>query len=159
MQVLLPALHPSIASPETLDIPAIHVHTHIESVGLDQQRRMSVPKNPIEVAWYDLGPKPGESGNAAIDGHIDLPSGAPSVFAHLNQLHVGDEIDVTDSEGKVHQFKVDHLTTYSTRNFPIAIVFGEANNPNLNLITCAGSWDTYEGTYNERLVVFTHLVQ
>src|SRR5438128_2185263 len=71
---------PLISSPTTIRIPAIHINARVESVGLDSEGHMAVPKVPANVAWYNLGPKPGEDGNAVIDGHIDTITGEPAVF-------------------------------------------------------------------------------
>lgn len=146
-----------VASPQTLDIPSIKVHARIESVGLDRQGLMDVPKDPANVAWYNLGPKPGERGNSVIDGHIDTATGALAVFAKLKDLQPGNKIVVTDIHHRLHIFVVKLIESVPTIPFPLQKVFGSTQQSNLNLITCAGSWDSFQHTYNKRLVVFASL--
>src|SRR6266849_8717779 len=62
--------------PKTISIPQINVSANIESVGMDKQGRMDIPQKADNVAWYNLGYKPGEKGNAVIDGHLDKQTGA-----------------------------------------------------------------------------------
>lgn len=145
--------------PLTLDIPAIHVHATVESVGLDSHRQMDVPKNPQDVAWYNLGSQPGEVGNAVIDGHVDTPTGAPAVFAKLKNVHLGDTIDVIERQHIKHEFVVTSIQDLPTAIFPTNRIFGPTTETRLNLITCAGTWDNNTSNYSERLVVFSKLVK
>src|ERR1035437_8837175 len=46
--------------PVRLKIPKIKADAIVEYVGLTPEGRMDVPKGPAEVAWYKLGPRPGE---------------------------------------------------------------------------------------------------
>ncbi len=60
-----------VSFPKILSIPKLEVNAEIETVGLDNKGAMDVPKNAMNVAWYNLGPKPGEKGNAVMAGHLD----------------------------------------------------------------------------------------
>jgi sortase A len=145
--------------PLTLDIPSIHVHAKIEDVGLDRNDLMDVPNNTNDVAWYKLGPKPGQSGNAVIDGHVDTQTGAPAVFAKLGKIKVGDMITVTETQTIMHTFKVMSIESLPTETFPTNRIFGDSTDAHLNLITCAGTWDTKTANYSKRLVVFSELIK
>ncbi len=145
--------------PQMLDIPSIQVHAHIESVGLDKDNLMDVPKNTNDVAWYNLGPKPGASGNAVIDGHVDTQTGAPAVFAHLSKVKVGDTITITETKTSKHTFQVTSIESLPTETFPISRVFGSSQETHLNLITCDGTWDRKAKNYSKRLVVFSKMIQ
>ena len=145
--------------PLTLDIPSIHVHAAIESVGLDSHHQMDVPKHTQDVAWYSLGSQPGQQGNAVIDGHVDTQTGAPAVFAQLNKVKPGDKIDVTEKQNITHEFVVTSVQDLPTATFPSNRVFGATSSSQLNLITCDGTWDTNTNTYSKRLVVFSSLVK
>jgi sortase (surface protein transpeptidase) len=147
---------PTIAPPRQLIVPKLNLTTDIEYVGLDDNQRMDVPQDWNQVAWYQLGPKPGEQGSAVIAGHLDSPTG-PSVFYHLNQLEPGDLIHTIDTLGQEHQFIVFDKATYSDANFPISLVFSQADARRLNLITCSGQFDKQTQNYSNRLVVFTRL--
>src|SRR5712692_9473647 len=71
-----------VTSPTRLLIPKIGVDAKIEARGLDSNRNMETPNDSHDVAWYDLGPRPGEPGNALINGHVTWWTGS-AVFARL----------------------------------------------------------------------------
>ena len=145
--------------PVRLEIPAIGVDASVEHVGLTAERAMDVPKDWMNVAWYQNGPLPGAVGNAVIAGHLDSSTGAPAVFWMLNRLAPGDEVAVTFDSGARFTFVVQELVEYDhdAEGEVIDTVFGDALTPNLNLVTCQGVWDYGNGTYDKRLVVFTAL--
>jgi LPXTG-site transpeptidase (sortase) family protein len=132
------------------------VNTTVEHVGKDAQGNMDVPKDANNVAWYELGYKPGENGNAVIAGHLDTKTG-PAIFYNLNQLKVGDEITVATNLNKKLVFTVVNKQIYKANNFPVLTVFGTASEPLLNLITCTGVFDRTTEHYLDRVVVITKL--
>ena len=142
--------------PERLVIPKLKLDVPIESVGLDPDGRMAVPQNPSDAGWYQWGPKPGEPGQAVIDGHLDTATSA-AIFWHLNTLKPGDIIQVIDSGHVTKTFQVERLKTFKDATFPINEVFGSTNDSRLNLITCGGTWDIGTKNYSDRLVVFATL--
>jgi LPXTG-site transpeptidase (sortase) family protein len=109
------------------------------------------------VAWYNLGFKPGQTGNAVFAGHFDKPDGSPSIFYKLGSLEKGDLIEVQDSSGS-KEFKVTEVRVVDLASFPLQEVFGEVNKKQVNLITCGGVWDKQKKEYSERTVVFSELV-
>ncbi len=143
--------------PQTLVIPSLNISAAVESVGLDKNGLMDIPSNFVNTAWYNLGPRPGETGNAVIDGHVDTPAGAPSVFWNIKNMQQGDEIDVVDVSGKKYRFKVTAVTSYRFDAFPVNTVFGTYPKARLNLITCGGAWDRTTQNYSERVVVFSEI--
>lgn len=145
------------AKPVRLLIPKIGVNAKVESVGLDAHGNMAVPSSWESTAWYDMGPRPGDTGNAVIDGHLDSYTG-PAVFWHLRDLKPGDKVRVKTSDGATLQFVVTGSKSFPANAFPGKRVFGPASTPQLNLITCSGDWDYHQGQYNQRLVIFTTLV-
>jgi LPXTG-site transpeptidase (sortase) family protein len=147
-----------ISTPVTLTIPKLKIKAPIELVGLDPQGRMDVPKNPDNVAWYKFGVTPGSVGNAVIAGHLDWTAG-PAVFQHLASLKKDDKFTVTDSANTTHAFRVIKTATYPFDQFPNDTVFGPSTSANLNLITCAGSYDKKTKNYSHRVVVYAELVQ
>jgi LPXTG-site transpeptidase (sortase) family protein len=148
---------PVLSNPETIIIPRLGISTHIEHVGLDTRKRMDVPKNDLNTAWYSLGAKPGEKGSAVIAGHFDTREGKPAVFYTLNTLQNGDVIDVLDSNGKKLTFVVAETKTVKDSEFPIEEVFTRSDRERLNLITCAGIFDQQNKNYEDRFVAFAVL--
>ncbi len=152
---LLPNPTVIVGDPKTLAIPKINLaDVPIEFVGKDSLGRMDIPKNVMDTAWYKLGFKPGEKGSAVIDGHLDTVTGAPAVFYNLNQLQKGDEISVTDNNGKKYKFAVEKIATYDFDKLPLQEIFASQDKSRLNLITCNGSWDNASRNYSKRMVVY-----
>lgn len=143
--------------PVTLTIPKLAIEAEVESVGLDSDGDMDIPKNSDNVAWYNLGYKPGDQGNAVIAGHFDKVSGAPAVFYDLEKLGIGDTVITTDQEGGTMAFTVVRIATYPDEDFPLQEVFGPAQKPMLNLITCDGKWNNATKSYSHRTVVYTEM--
>jgi len=48
-----------------------------------------VPEGPTDVAWFDLGPRPGEAGSAVIAGHEGWRDGIVAAFDDLHELQKG----------------------------------------------------------------------
>ncbi|PIQ77862.1 sortase [Candidatus Peregrinibacteria bacterium CG11_big_fil_rev_8_21_14_0_20_41_10] len=145
----------SFGLPVHLKIPAIGVDAPVISVGLTSDGAMDVPKDPIEVAWYDRGPRPGENGSSVIAGHYGWKNNLPAVFDDLHKLVKGDKISVEDDKGVVTTFVVREIRIYD-KDQDASDVFGSNDGKvHLNLITCTGAWNNEEKTFSKRLIVFT----
>jgi uncharacterized repeat protein (TIGR01451 family) len=143
-------------TPYRIRIPALAIDTMVESVAVTAGGLMDVPGNIWDVAWLQTGVKPGATGQAVIDGHLDSVKGS-AVFADLHQLKPGDRIYVSDAGGNEMTFAVTALQVEPLDGFPTLRVFGPAHGRFLNLITCAGHFDSTRRTYDHRLVVFAAL--
>ncbi len=142
--------------PSRIRIPSININASIEQVGLTHDgSSMDTPTNPLDTAWYKLGPRPGEIGSAVIDGHVDDKYGAKAVFANLKNLKPGDKIIVQNNNGISVSFVVRKSQIYNSNSDSSNIFFSNDGKAHLNLITCNGIWDKTAGTYSERLVVFS----
>jgi sortase (surface protein transpeptidase) len=141
-----------------LRIPKIGLDTAVQQVGLDETGAVGVPSNYTDVAWYTASARPGNTGNAVIDGHLDSMTG-PAVFYRLGDLQPGDDVFVTTADGVELRFVVTALETYATDDAPTYSVFGPATAPQLNLITCDGTFDHAVHQYDQRLLVRTVLAQ
>jgi len=139
---------------------------------------MDAPKgessDPVwqKAFWYRGGEEPGAPGVSTIAGHVDDNLARPSIFAHLEKLHSGDGISITDARfGLTAHFHVIATHSYtvaeaSTRTV-LERLFGRgavtedaadrardsaSGASDLNLITCAG--DFHHGEFDHRYVVF-----
>lgn len=152
-----PAYRQVIASfglPVRLKIPKISVDAAIDYVGVTPQGELGVPKGPTNAAWYEFGARPGNKGNAVIDGHFGYKDNIPAVFDHLNSLQKGDNIYVLDEKGKTAIFVVRELRTYAQNEDSSVIFVSSDAKAHLNLITCQGTWNESQKSYSNRLVVF-----
>lgn len=145
-------------APQRLQISTINVDATVESVGLTPEGAMDIPADADNVAWYNLGPRPGEQGSAVIDGHLDKEDQSPAVFARLSEVKIGDVVSVLDDKKHILNFRVKEIRMYNAEDDTNEI-FNNNNGIFLNLITCAGSWDAGKQDYNQRRVVFTEFIQ
>ena len=141
--------------PARLKIPSINVDAPVEYVGLTPDGAMDVPKERTDVAWFNLGPRPGERGNAVIAGHYGWKNRKASTFDNLYKLRKGDKLHIENDKGETISFVVRESRRYDP-NADASAVFGSNDERvHLNLITCEGVWDKIYKTYSKRLVVFT----
>ena len=141
--------------PTRLEIPAINVTAPIVYEGLTSEGAMDIKKDPTEVAWYKLGPRPGEKGSAVIAGHYGFSAnGEGSVFNGLHTLNKGDKISVIDNNNTTTNFVVRESRRYSPKADATDVFISNDGKSHLNLITCDGIWENDQNTYSNRLVVF-----
>jgi len=148
----------AISPPTSIKIDKIGVGAVVQPVGLTTDGNMDIDENPVEAAWYKLGPKPGQEGSAVIAGHYGWKKNVPSVFNDLHTLVAGDEVLTVGEDGKVMTFVVTRLATYAPDQDATNVFRSDDGKAHLNLVTCQGSWNNSVRTYSERLVVFTDLV-
>lgn len=144
---------PRYGLPVRLTIPRLGVDAAVEKVGLTPDGAMGVPSSPDTVAWFKLGPRPGDKGSAVIDGHSGYASVA-AVFDDLPSLRKGDLLFVEDAKGVLVRFVVRKSRMFDRDANP-SDVFGRKDGRHLNLVTCTGAWDAAAGTHAQRLIVFT----
>ncbi len=146
--------HVRVGVPIRLEIPRLHIGVPIEQAGLTPQGAMGVPEGPMDVAWFKLGPRPGEIGNAVIAGHEGWKNGIPAVFDILYMLQPGDNIVIEDEYGAIMTFVVRKVKTLDQYADAATIFNSSDGKAHLNLITCEGVWNPAQKSYANRLVVF-----
>jgi len=140
--------------PVRLKIPKINVDASVEYVGLTSDGAMDVPKSPSNVAWYELGPRPGEVGSAVIAGHVGWKDNVQATFDDLPDLRKGDVIYVEDASGGTATFVVREQRMFDLNQNASYIFDARDGKAHLNLIACTGVWDEATKTYSKRLVIF-----
>ncbi|MCD9025296.1 class F sortase [Cohnella sp. NL03-T5] len=140
--------------PARLYIPLIDLHATVEPVGVANNGQMGIPRSTERVGYLSNGVLPGSVGNAVMDGHVDNYKG-PAVFFRLRKLGKGDKVIVKNEKGYAITFIVDSIGVYKTSEAPIDKIFGPANEPRLNLITCTGKYSRKKREHEARLVIFT----
>lgn len=145
--------------PVRLKIPIIGVDSLIEDAFITSDGRMDVPAGSVNVAWFALGPHPGDVGSAVIGGHFGIKNGVPFVFYKLDELKIGDRINIVNDKGQTLEFQVRSIKLFN-RNDDTTTVFTSTDGlAHLNLITCEGIWNKVSGNYPLRRVVFTDAIQ
>ncbi len=143
--------------PETLTISSIGVSAPVEKVGKKSDGSMATPQKFEDVAWYSLGSKPGEAGNAVIAGHVNNALSKAGVFEHLGSIKLGDSISVADAQRQILHYKVTDIEEYPADAAPAASIFATTGASKLVLITCDGDWVSQDKSFSKRLVVFAQL--
>jgi LPXTG-site transpeptidase (sortase) family protein len=150
----VPTLAPVAAvntTPARLVIPRINLDATIEARGLDANRNIQTAKDFRHVAWYDLGPAPGQPGDAIINGHVNWWTG-DAVFTRLAQVRAGDVVIVVRADGANVRFKVTSERTVPW-NARVGSLFASSPIATLTLITCTGVWNPLIQSDSRRLLV------
>lgn len=146
------------STPTQLRIAKIGIqNTPLVSVGYRADGAMEVPNNTALAGWYKYSPTPGEIGPAIIDGHLDSMSG-PAVFWRLNELTVGDIVEVDRSDNSTAKFRVTDVKQFPQGNLPMSDIYGNINYAGLRIITCGGTFDVRTRHYSNNTVVFGELI-
>jgi sortase A len=143
--------------PTALIIPKLNVRANIESLTLLNPSDVHAPYKWEDVAWYDLGAKPGALGRSVIFGHLDSYC-CPAVFWHLGDLVPGDQFEVQYRSGQTVTFQVVWNHTYLDNALPMSNLYGHAKQRSLALATCTGTFHRDGTGYDHRIVVFSRLV-
>lgn len=146
----------SVGLPVRLKIPSINIDAAVEYVGLMPDGAMGAPKERANVAWFNLGSRPGENGTAVIAGHYGWKNREASVFDNLYQLRKGDKLYIEDDKGLIFSFVVRESRRYDRSANASDVFSSNDGKAHLNLVTCEGVWDKVSKTYSKRLVVFTN---
>ncbi len=150
---------PSDIKPVSVTIPAIGLTTNIELLGLGSDGLQQVPNKYSSVSLYQLGPLPGQVGNAVLAGHYKLEDGSIGPFFELNKAKVGDTIVIKDTAGLQKEFKIYKTEVVDVEKFSVEKVYGSSTSSSLNLVTCQGDFNPVTNDYTKRLIVYSFLTQ
>ena len=139
-----------------LKISEINVDALIESVGIIANGEMGVPRGSNNVAWFNLGPHPGEIGSAVISGHYGTwDTGKLAIFNDLTKLKIGDKILIEENNGSTTVFTVREVKSFDDNEDATSVFTSNDGKAHLNLITCSGKFDKISKSYPSRLVIFS----
>jgi LPXTG-site transpeptidase (sortase) family protein len=138
-------IEPRTVAPRPRPGPASAVT--IASLGL----RASVVSTPWDPPPFVVGQLQGSAnlsqGNSVLLGHLGGRAG--DVFAHLDNVHLGDEV-VAISRGLDYHFVVSQTEVLpATDQQPLQ----PTGTPRLTLMTCTGTWNPITQDYSHRLWV------
>jgi len=141
-----------------LMIPKIGVDAPftVKDVGTDGQ--MPNPNGPEDVAWYDfsqwpgLGGLPGKGGNTVLAGHVDYINYGPAVFWRLQELEVGDTVEIRLSDGTTATYKIEFNKTIEAAAADWTPIVEATADESVTLITCGGEFSA--GHYTNRQIIW-----
>ena len=141
--------------PVALRVNSIDIDAPIVATGVNPRTgQMAVPRNVRDVAWYEHGSRPGESGSSVLAAHVDLASQGPGVFFNLRDVSQKDLIEIEFSDGSVSLFRVEARTVYQKDELPLDKIFARSGSPVLTLITCGGGFSESSSSYDSNVVVY-----
>ena len=140
--------------PRYIFIDKISVKAIIKPLGVTTDNYLEAPANIHETGWYRESAKPGHAGAMVIDGHVGLDQ-TPGVFYQLHDLQAGGSITIERGDGAVFHYSVVKSVVYEANNVDMnAALRPIGDQPGLNLITCAGTFNPDTQTFDQRLVVY-----
>ena len=145
--------YPTVAEPVRLRIPALHVDSRLDRLGLQPDGSVAVPKSTAVAGWYDGGARPGQPGPAVILGHVDSFRG-PGIFINLSTVKIGTRVEVDRTDGSTATFTVTRVAKVAKVRFPTDLVYAPTLDPTLRLVTCGGSFDQAKGSYRDNVIAF-----
>jgi hypothetical protein len=149
--------YPTVAEPVRLRIPALHVDSAVQRLGLQADGTVAVPKRTDVAGWYERGPRPGQPGPAVILGHVDSHTG-PGIFINLGTVRPGTLVRVDLADGSTVMFRVTRIERVAKTRFPTDLVYAPTLDPTLRLVTCGGSFDHSRGSYRDNVIAFADQV-
>jgi hypothetical protein len=143
-----------LADPVGLRIERLGVDAPVDPYGIAPDGQMAIPNNVADVAWYEPGPGPGETGSAVMAAHVALGSQGRGVFYDLKLLEPGDVVYVARSDGSEQAFQVEESVTYLKSELPLESIFSREGPPVLTQITCGGDLNSSTRRFNSNVVVY-----
>lgn len=143
----------TVAVPVRLRIPALHVDSKVQNLGLQADGTIAVPSRTDIAGWYENGPRPGQDGPAVLLGHVDSRSG-PGIFFDLYRVRAGTLVEVGRADGSTATFRITKVDRVPKVRFPTDLVYAPTLDPTLRLVTCGGSFDQARGSYRDNVIAF-----
>lgn len=152
---------PPVSQGFRIRIPAVGIDAPIVNVGLEPDGSMAAPDGPDIVGWYSPGTRPGQRGNALLDGHVDWTDrvtgvARTAVFYPLKDLQVGQDI-VIDADGRRHSYRVRESLVFAWDDPSALRVLQPTSEAIVTLITCEGAFDRGARNYSHRRVIIAAL--
>ena len=146
-----------LAMPAVLTLPSLGVTADVGPVD-SVKGVLQVPDDVNRVGWWTGSASAGtRSGSTVIDGHIDSAVQGEGAFFHLADLGPGDPVTVRTTTGQTIRYTVAARRVYVKAQGLPAEVFTDPGYPRLVLISCGGSFDYSERSYNDNIVIYATL--
>jgi LPXTG-site transpeptidase (sortase) family protein len=145
-------------APGPVDISALTIakldlsRVRVGRYGLDAFGRLDVPQDASTIGWNPAyNALPGEGGATFFAAHVSF-AGRAGVFARLNSMGAGDEVQVLLNDSTAHRYRVTSAVEYALAAIDMgAILKGREGVESITLMTCSGPPN--EGEFAFRTVV------
>ncbi len=145
--------------PRALYIDKLNVAARVLPMGVNNDGSIQAPRNIYDAGWYNGSVKPGDIGAMFIDAHASGPT-REGLFAYLDKLTEGDQIQVEKGDGTRLTYKVVHTEVQPVEGLDMKkmlLPYGNSLRA-LNLMTCTGKWVNATNSYDKRVLVWTEQV-
>ena len=146
-----PPREPLTSLPAVMRIPALSLDYEIKSMGADANGTMMVANGREIITWFDRSAIPGNEGNAIFGGH-NLWRGVRSQIYNLDELEIGDELEIAYEDGTSIKFFLESVFVYELRLAPANLIMDTGGEARLTLITCKPPFNSARGTSDNRIV-------
>jgi hypothetical protein len=140
-------------APVRVTLPSIGATAAVDPVGVTSDGRMQLPDDVGRLGWYRFGPTPGRPGSAVVAGHVDDAEQGLGALAGLQEVAVGDLVEVTDRAAATTRWRVVSRALVPKPELPLEQLFARAGPPRLVLVTCGGEFVPRERSYRDNVVV------
>lgn len=144
--------------PQKISIPSLGIDGCIQKVGVDQHNAIAVPTNIHVAGWFTDSARPGGAGVSIIDGHAGGRY-ADGIFKQLDQLSPKDIIEIQFGDEQKRRFAVVSVDSYTVKETSRQ-QYTQLDNveSQLTLVTCGGTYNSDQQSYDQRVVVRSKLL-
>ena len=134
-----------------MSIPALSMDFEVKSMGADANGTMLIAPALEVITWFNKSAIPGNEGNAIFGGH-NLWKGTRSPLYTMDELEVGDELEIEYEDGTILRFLLESVFVYELRIAPAHLIMDTKGDARITLITCKPPFNPVRGTSNFRIV-------
>lgn len=145
--------------PRIIKINKLNLRARVLQMGVNPDGSMQAPVGIFDAGWYNGSSRPGTRGAVVIDAHASGPS-RQGLFAYLNTLEIGDQIEIERGDGTKLTYQVINKETVPKDSVDMRklLTVQGAGEEGLNLITCDGAWVKDQSTFSDRTIVYAEKV-
>lgn len=145
--------------PRVIRIAKTNTEARVLALGIAKTGALKAPGNIFDAGWHKESAKPGEAGAMVVDGHVSGPT-KPGVFKNLGKLAAGDKIDIERGDGQTFTYTVQATKVFDADKLEMSGVMVPyvPGKPGLNIITCAGKYNSETSKYEQRTVVYAVII-
>lgn len=138
--------------PERLMVEALDIDAPLTATVVDADRALVPPEDPAQLAWW-RGVRPGEgAGSVLVAGHLDARRYGQGPLARIVQLEPGSQAVLTGADGSIATYILRGVTTIDKEALPAAELFGSVGPERLVLVTCGGTFDRDQRSWDSNVV-------
>ena len=137
--------------PVRMRIPALSLDYEVRETGADAKGTMQIVPALEVISWFGRSAIPGNEGNAIFGGH-NTWGGVRSRIFNLDELEIGDEMEIDYADGTTGRFLLESVFVYELRTAPAHLIMDTRGDARATLITCKWPFNTVTGTSDNRIV-------